>query len=679
MVTARKDAIQGRRRAVSLASYHALLAECVEYLDHPGLEVVRKAYATASRAHDGVTRRSGEPYIEHPLAVARWLAQRRVAADCIAAALLHDVVEDTPISLQRLRSRFGPVIATLVDGVTKFEAVEEPDDLDEVTHARERKNRQQTETVRKLLLAMAEDPRVALIKLADRLHNLRTLQAMRPDRQMAIARETLEIYVPLADRLGVGEAKYELQDTALRYLDPLRCEYLERAIAEEVAKRSAYTEIILHALRQVMMRHGLDAEVSARVKHLSSVYERIVPTDGDVGDITDLVTFRVLVTTQSACYGALQAIHEQWQQLDTRLRDYIGLPKLNGYRALHTTVFGPEGLFDANIRTYEMQEIADLGPVLIAARGANFRNSRMQALAWIEQVRAWQRELPLSATDFVAAVRGDLFQDQIFVVTPKGEVKDLASGATVLDLAYRIHTNLGDHCVGAKITGADNLPRLEGADYQLQSGEIVEIIPKDQVQPNAGWLRIVKTRHAHDAITHYLREHDLPLEENLSLAPPVPSSLLAHARLAFCCEPAPEDELIGVQSGRRFTVHRQGCRFATSPNWQHGETTREDDAHQRVSLRWEMLRPDSYRVTLDIVGGDRSGLVLDISRIMHDIGVNIGGIGAHSNSSRVKATIWLKIDVTDPEQYELAMQRIKGIDGVVKVVRRQHPDDHHLA
>src|SRR5271165_5176460 len=220
MVTARKDAIQGRRRTMSLESYHALLAECVEYLDHPGLEVVRKAYAMAARAHDGVTRRSGEAYIEHPLAVARWLAQRRLAAECIAAALLHDVVEDTPISLQRIRGRFGPVIASLVDGVTKFEAVEEPDAFDEVSRARERKNRQQTETVRKLLLAMAEDPRVALIKLADRLHNLRTLQAMRLDRQLAIARETLEIYVPLADRLGVGEAKYELQDTALRYLDP---------------------------------------------------------------------------------------------------------------------------------------------------------------------------------------------------------------------------------------------------------------------------------------------------------------------------------------------------------------------------------------------------------------------------------------------------------------------------
>ena len=260
-----------RTQRATTDSFPILYKRCAEYLDSSGMETVKRAYTVAARAHRGVVRKSGEAYIEHPLAVALWLAQRLVAADCIAAALLHDVVEDTPMSLQCLKNQFGAVIASLVDGVTKFDAVEQPDEHDEVARIRERKTRQQAETFRKLLLVMAEDPRVALVKLADRLHNLRTLDSMRPDRQSAIARETLDIYVPLANRLGMAEVKYELQDIALSYLDPPRYHWLQKRIAAEVARHAERTEATIRALQQVMAQHGIDAEVTAKVKHLYSV------------------------------------------------------------------------------------------------------------------------------------------------------------------------------------------------------------------------------------------------------------------------------------------------------------------------------------------------------------------------------------------------------------------------
>lgn len=667
MVTAGKSDIPKGKRTPSLPSYQALLNECAEYLDHPELEAIRRAYAVAARAHEGVRRQAGEPYIEHPLAVARWLAERRVAADCVAAALLHDVVEDTPFSLQQVRSRFGPVIASLVDGVTKFDAVEDPDQPDDISRARDRKRRQQAETVRKLLLAMAEDPRVALIKLADRLHNLRTLAAMRPDRQAAKARETLDIYVPLANRLGMAEVKYELEDTALHYLEPERHAYLSRRIDEEIAARAEKTEITVRALRHVLAQHGIDADVTPRVKHLYSIYRRISPYELDVAELSDLITFRVLVRTRQECYAALSVIHGQWQQLDTRLRDYIGSPKLNGYSALHTTVFGFEGLFDVHIRTFEMQLVADHGPVLLAARDPHFHNSRIQALQWIDQVRAWQGELPLSAAEFVEAVQDDLFQDQIFVVTPKGEVKDLANGATVLDLAYRIHTDLGHHCAGAKITGPDNLVRFVGPDYALQSGEIVEIVKNEAIRPNAGWLRLAQTRHAHDAIQHYLRQHDLPAEEPEDAPPPLPSEQLAQARLAYCCEPGPDDELVGFVSSRQLIIHRAGCRYATR------RRSAGDQSAAPIPVRWSQLHPDHYRVTLDIMGRDRRSLIRDIATSMSAVDINLVRVGAHSISSRYKATIWVTLAVSSAEQLHMACQRLMGIDGIVQVERRIAP------
>ncbi len=641
-----------------------LLVECGRSMTAVEVDTVRRAYLVANRAHRGVKRASGEAYIVHPLAVARWLAERRVVAECVAAALLHDVVEDTPVSLQRLRHSFGPVVASLVDGVTKFEAVEQPDAGDELARRRERKQRQQAETIRKLLLAMAEDPRVALIKLADRLHNIRTLDAVSPERQMRTARETLDIYAPLADRLGLAEIKYEIQDLSLKYLDPERYTWLVERINTEVSARHERTVATTHAIEQVMARQGIDAEVRAKIKHLASVQRRIAPNGIDVSEINDLITYLVLVPERRDCYAALQAIHSQWQHLDARLRDYIGSPKLNGYQSLHTTVFGFEGLFDVHIRTHEMQRVADYGPILLAATQHEARNSRGQSLQWIEQVRSWQRELSLSAIDFVESVRDDLFQDQIFVFTPKGEVKDLASGATVLDMAYRIHSALGEHCVGARVTGNDNMVRLEGRDYPLSSGEIAQIISDDGVTPDASWLRVAHTRHAREAIAHWLHAHDLPTVEPASSDEIAHSDLLRHARLAMCCEPGPEDDIIGVPAKSRLVVHRVGCRYVPA-------------ARSLLHVRWETLRPQHYRVSLDITGRDRRGLMHDVAEVLAAANLSLARGGAHAISSRFKATIWITFDVRNPQELHHACQRILGIDGIVSIERRQRLPQRH--
>lgn len=671
---------------VAYDSFTLLIQACVEYVPEPSLAMISLAYEVAAKAHDGVKRRSGEPYIEHPLAVAHWLAVRRADVECIVAALLHDVVEDTPISLQRLRNQFGPVVAILVDGVTKFEVVELTDDeRDEFVRKREQKQRQQAETFRKLLLTMAEDPRVALIKLADRLHNLRTLGSMRPDRQVAIARETFDIYIPLADRLGIAEMKYELQDLALKYIDPQRFAFLKQSIDSEVENRQDRTNATLNALKQVIARFHIEADITPQVKHLFSVHRRIGITDISVREIPDLIVYRVLVANRGTCYSALEAIHSRWQPLDARVRDYIGSPKLNGYQSLHTTVFGFDGLFDVHIRTKEMQRMADRGPLLM---GSVARDRRREVLKWITQVRSWQRDMSLSASEFIENVTGDLFHDQIFVFTPKGDVKDLPVGSTVLDLAYRIHTHLGHHCVGAHVTGNDNVVRLEGREYVINSGEIVHIITRDSVQPDAQWLKIVKMRYAHDAILHYLRDNDLPMAIDEEQEHTGYRFGLVH--LAFCCEPGPGDSLVGVLNGKRLTVHRVECHYVhgqtakkfaknhfVSKARNNSSTAQRENAQnhcvrsQKIQVRWETLNPESYRVTLSITGQDRSGLMHDVARIMADESLNIMKSGAHAISSRFKATIWITIEVQHSEQLSKAYQRLMSLDGVVSISRRE--------
>ena len=522
-----------------------LLAETRQYLTLQDLETIQRAHELANRAHMGVVRRSGEPFIQHPLEVALLLADMRIDADSIVAALLHDVVEDTRYTLEDLRQQFGDAVANIVDGVTKFDALAgkptpqvggngainrasavptTPEQIEQGQRlARDLKRRQRSETVRKMLLAMAEDPRVVVLKLADRLHNMRTLSVMNQAQQQNKARETSEIYAPLARRLGMALVQAELEDLAFSYLEPERYAELAREVEEERRKRQPYIDQICQMLQEEMQEAGIHAEVHAWQKHLTSINRKLQQSGGELGQIHDLVSFRILVDTVHDCYLALGHIHALWRPKDGRIKDFIATPKVNGYQSLHTTVFCLDNqLAEIQIRTHDMQRTADYGIAsywYLKERGESRLSSR-EMVAWIEQLRDWQRELPQNADEFVEAVKGDIFQEQIFVFTPKGEVKDLPRGSTVLDIAYRIHTDIGDHCAGARIiTNTDDtgrlVTRIVPLDYELKGGEIVDIIVDSRVHPTRDWLSFARTTTARSKIRRYLKTYER--EINLQL------------------------------------------------------------------------------------------------------------------------------------------------------------------
>src|SRR5947209_10875372 len=540
--------------AISHMTLEHLLAETGQYLSPREMETIQRAYEVANEAHRGVVRISGDPYIQHPLEVALLLADMRIDADGIVAALLHDVVEDTDYTLEELSTQFGEAVANIVDGVTKFDTLagkhgegqfiaaesaaftpslpESPEQVEQrQRQARDLKRRQRSETVRKMLLAMAEDPRVVVLKLADRLHNMRTLEVMNPAQQQNKARETSEIYAPLSRRLGMALVQAELEDLALLYLEPDRYAWVAREVQEELQKRQGYIDAVCRTLHEEMERAGIHAEVQARQKHLASINRKLQQSGGEVSQIHDLVSFRILVNSEHDCYLALGHIHALWRPKDGRIKDFIATPKLNGYQSLHTTVFCLENrLAEIQIRTHDMQRTADYGIAshwYLRERGGS-RLSYQEMITWIEQLREWQRELPQSADEFVEAVKGDIFQEQIFVFTPKGEVKDLPRGSTPLDMAYRIHTDIGDHCDGSRIITnmADTgrlVTRLVPLDYDLQGGEIVDIVVNRTTHPTRDWLSFARTAAARNKIRRYLityeREINLQLgQERLDLA-----------------------------------------------------------------------------------------------------------------------------------------------------------------
>src|SRR5713101_4717333 len=538
-----------------------LLAEVSQYLSPDEIETIRRAYHVANQAHMGTLRRSGDPYIQHPLEVALLLADMRIDADSIVAALLHDVVEDTDFTLADLHQQFGDAVANIVDGVTKFDtlagkpllsnndvgakelgraqasgsytasqaplnspALDTPEQLEQKQRlARDMKRRQRSETVRKMLLAMAEDPRVVVLKLADRLHNMRTLSVMNEAQQQNKARETREIYAPLARRLGMELVQAELEDLAFSYLEPEKYISLAREVEEEIRKRQPTIDQICQALREEMSKADIHAEVHFWQKHLASINRKLEQSGDELSQIHDLVSYRILVDSVQDCYLALGHIHALWRPKDGRIKDFIATPKLNGYQSLHTTVFCLDNqLAEIQIRTHEMQRIADYGIAsywYLKERGGSRLSSR-EMIAWIEQLREWQRELPQNADDFVEAVKGDIFQEQIFVFTPKGDVKDLPRGSTPLDMAYRIHTDIGDHCIGARIiTNMDDsgrlVTRIVPLDYELKGGEIVDIMVSKDAHPTREWLSFVRTTSARTKIRRYLKTYER--EVNLQL------------------------------------------------------------------------------------------------------------------------------------------------------------------
>jgi GTP pyrophosphokinase len=474
------------------------VADLVEKIQsyHPGADVdmIRRAYDFCAKVHRGQRRMSGEPYLIHPMAVAGIITDLKLDVPSVVGGLLHDTVEDTLTTLEEIGTIFGPEIASLVDGVTKLSRV------NFISH-----EEKQAENFRKMILAMAKDIRVILIKLADRTHNMRTLTHLPADKQVAIAQETLEIYAPLAHRLGIASLKYELEDLGLKYLQPEVYHQLKRNVAKKKTDREKYIGDASSIINKKLAAEGIEAEIHGRPKHFYSIYQKM-EREGLVYDqIYDLVAFRIVVDTVRECYETLGVVHANWKPVPGRFKDYIALPKPNMYQSLHTTVIGPYGeRMEIQIRTHEMHRIAEEG---IAAHwrykdDKDFGVTEMQRFSWFKQLLEWQQNLQ-DPQEFLRSIKEDLFPEEVYVFTPKGDLLGFPKGATAIDFAYRIHSEVGHHCSGARVNG-----QVVPFRYILRSGDTVEIITTHEQTPSRDWLRLARTARAKSHIRNWLKKHE---------------------------------------------------------------------------------------------------------------------------------------------------------------------------
>lgn len=489
-------------------SFTELSKQLDTYCTPDDLQLVERSFEFAKAAHTDQKRKSGEPYIEHPLSVANYLAKMHLDPATIAAALLHDVVEDTSVTIEEIAKEFGSDIANLVDGVSKlgkvrirkdFSATIHPDDKLEHTvfHSFSR----QVEILRKMFIAMAKDIRVILIKLADRLHNLETLSAVDPDRQIRIARETLEIYAPIAHRLGIGEIKGRLEDLAFPYAYPKEYQRLQKMVGNKLAAKAQYLEKVKKVIQEELDKADVKGEINGRAKHLYSLFKKLEHYDYGLDQIYDLVALRIIVDNIEECYTVLGIIHKLWKPLPRRIKDYIAVPKPNGYQSLHTTVFCLDGqITEFQVRTRAMHEQAEYG---VAAHWHYKSHPKEEKapphpnpneLSWVQQLADWQNKFH-NTQELAEALKFDLFQDRIFVFTPKGDVHNLPSGASPIDFAFAIHTDIGLHCAGAKVNH-----KMVTLNHVLQNGDMVEIITSKKSSPKSDWLNFAKTSHARSMI-----------------------------------------------------------------------------------------------------------------------------------------------------------------------------------
>ena len=469
-----------------------LCEELSEYLEPELVETVYRAYAVGAVAHEGQSRVSGEPYISHPVAVARILAEMRMDSCSIIAAILHDVIEDTPTRKEDLAAEFGDEVAELVDGVSKLTK------MDFRTRAEA-----QAENFRKMMLAMVKDIRVIIIKLADRLHNMRTLEAMRPDKRRRIARETMDIYAPIANRLGIFKMRHELLDLSIRAAYPMRYKALDSACKQVVGYRKEIFNTIESAIRDRLEDAGIHATVKYRQKHIHSIYRKMKEKKVSFKELTDVFGVRIMTESEDDCYRVLGVMHNLYKPLPGKFKDYLAIPKANGYQSLHSSLFGPHGVaIEVQIRTEEMDQFAESG---IAAHwlykeGENGTSSaHSRALEWLKNLLEMQQKSG-SSLEFLESVKVDLFPDEIYVFTPDGDIKKLPRGSTVVDFAYAVHTDVGNTCVAARI---DN--RMSPLSSQLQNGQTIEIICSDTSRPHPSWLDFVITARARTNIRHFLK------------------------------------------------------------------------------------------------------------------------------------------------------------------------------
>ena len=454
------------------------------------MEKIKLAFYFAEECHEGQYRKSGEDYIMHPVEVVKILIDMKMDTDTIVAGILHDIVEDTLITLADIKYNFGETVATLVDGVTKLKTLPNG-------------TKKQDENIRKMILAMAQNLRVIIIKLADRLHNMRTMKYMKPEKQISISQETLDIYAPLAHRLGIAKIKWELEDLALRYLKPKEYAYIKSLIDEKKDERREYIESFIKTIVALLHETGIKGNVKGRFKHFYSIYKKMYEKGKEFDDIYDLMGVRIIVDTEGECYNTLGVIHSHFRPVPGRFKDYIAVPKSNNYQSIHTTIVGPQGKFiEIQIRTEEMDKVAEEG---VAAHWSYKENTKVtksdQVYGWLRNILELQNEAE-TAQEFIDSVTKDIMNETVFVFSPKGDIKELPHGSTPLDFAFAIHTQIGCKCVGAKVNG-----KIVTLDYKLQNGDRVEIITsKNSKGPNKDWLDIVVTHGAKSKIKKLLKD-----------------------------------------------------------------------------------------------------------------------------------------------------------------------------
>ena len=727
--------------------YKELINSVLKYHPSTDISMIEKAYKVASEAHEGQKRKSGEPYIIHPLCVAIILADLELDKETIVAGLLHDAVEDTWMTYEEVEKEFGSEVALLVDGVTKLGQLSYSADKVEV----------QAENLRKMFLAMAKDIRVILIKLADRLHNMRTLQYMRPEKQQEKARETMDIYAPIAMRLGISKIKVELDDLSLKYLKPDVYYDLVHKVALRKSEREQFVGAIVKEVKKHMDDANIKAQVDGRVKHFFSIYKKMVNQDKTLDQIYDLFAIRIIVKDVKDCYAALGVIHEMYKPIPGRFKDYIAMPKPNMYQSLHTTLIGPDGQpFEIQIRTYEMHRIAEYG---IAAHWKYKEASdgkkpgpeqEEEKLTWLRQILEWQQDMA-DNHEFMNLLKSDLdlFADNVYCFSPAGDVKTLPVGSCAIDFAYSVHSAVGNKMVGARVNG-----KLVPIETELHNGDRVEIITSQNSKgPSRDWLKIAKSSQAKSRINQWFRQQNKTdnivkgkemltsyaklkgknlgiytkpmyeeavmrkygfrdwdsvlaaighggLKEGQVLNKLIETYEKQHkkeitdeqvleaasgekvlpvgkskggivvrgihdvaVRFSKCCNPIPGDEIVGfVTRGRGVTIHRTDC--VNVLNLPESERVRLIDAEWQAEDNGGSL----YTVEISVYANNRTGLLVDISKIFTEREIDIKTMNSRVNKQG-KATITMSFDIHGIEELNNLMAKLRQIDGVLDIER----------
>jgi len=691
------------------------------------IPLIRKAYEFSDTAHAGQKRESGEPYVTHCLEVAFILAEQHLDSTTIAAGLIHDVVEDTPVTIEDIRKEFGDEIALLVDGVTKLGQVK--------FKSREE---EQVEYFRKMLLSMARDIRVILIKLADRLHNMRTLQFVRKEKQKRVATETVEVYAPLANRFGIARMRVELEDLSFKYLHPEEFAEIARRVEMTRAEREEYIKRVTHPIKRALVDEGIKVSISGRAKHFDSIYRKMKLRNLPLDEIYDLLAIRIFVSTKRECYQVLGVIHTLWKPVPNRIHDYIANPKPNGYQSLHTTVFGPDDrMLEIQIRTNAMHHIAEYG---IAAHwlykeGRQQMNKADQQMSWLREVLDWQKDMT-NPSEFLEFLKIDLFQEDVYVFTPRGDLVHLPAGSTPLDFGFAIHTDVGMHTTGAKING-----KMVPLNTRLNSGDEISIHTSPNQKPSYDWLRMVRTTKARSKIKRWLKQQGF--EQSLALGQeildrelkkshlnmPNSSALLDLAqgmgylssdalfaaigdgtvsaqslitkinpeetpevkqslakrffdtarggkgikiqgmgsmmfRFAGCCQPVPGEKIIGfITRGRGITIHRADCNNAQELS---------ANPERVIDVEWDVAKDQAFIIRLDILLEDRKNMLRDITEVISDSDANVRGAEISGKGGPVIGSF--VVEIKNLSHLNRVIEKVKKIKGVISIERAKGAD-----